>query len=477
MLESTPRHDPPVHATGMIYYSSYGKHDEEVATVEFLYTVQQGRLIREKGSSTVTLDCNSWIFAHEIEPQPEKRGSTSEYEPVTDRVQLTTELNQLTTEQTQPTTEHIQPSTERTQPSTEHTAPTTERNQPDTTKSVQNVQNVYSPTTTPSSDPTRGRPFRIEQYVEQRSVNGTIQCDVHGRVALLETRNELLIVLGTKWPIVPRLSCLRAEWIYSNQIRVSVGCTLRAFQFIANFVHSRVTESASFCIPPLQQLHRCSRAIDQAHIYLHKLEDLCDVLDIRDGRDFELLLQQRTKTSNGTVVMLMGSAGMTQAMVDDVEREVCRVVVGTSVLPKTLPPTKGKLVRSGTVDSDSNSPVHEHWKHHYVFEQPKTGWDDGMGCYTSEWRMVDMAVCNSPPFNVDAGEDELNKATKNCIQLTWKPAETPSGRKWSSDALHNGVEVLGFMTLSLPAVACTGTHTTTSLSVLMDNRPPRPFFQ
>jgi len=41
----------------------------------------------------------------------------------------------------------------------------------------------------------------------------------------------------------------------------------------------------------------------------------------------------------------------------------------------------------------------------------------------------------------------------------WRPAENPSSRKWSTDALNIGRDKLGFLTVTLPVLACVGAHT------------------
>lgn len=395
----------PVVGWGVLEYAPNGQHRTEVSEVEFLLTPSSERVLRQRGPSTTVFESNSWVFQDED-------------------------------------VDHI-----RSIAAPQHASFTSPKQE------GRSDDRSLSPSPTHSNLPTK--PDVASFPSKERSV------------ALLDLRNELLLKLGSRWSLPRRVSALNGEGIYSHQLEVTVGCTLRSLRQIANIVRTRVTGGRSLSVPSFEDLVRCSLAIDAVHIYLHSLWDICEVLDIRDRRDYNEMVVKVSSGSKGKCLIIMGSAGQKEEQRDGTSCALNRLIVGSSAMP-TLP-SKLLTSTSSTISCASPPPSRVYGPHNVVIQQQRNGWDEGLRCYTSKWETVTLEEQDSMPYDMEVGDSTIHEATRHCFQFHWKPADTPSPRRWSKDALNNGDEVLGYLSLSLPTVACVGAHTVRGVKNALNN--------
>ena len=439
VLDADSHFAPPVVATGVIRYEAYGRHKVEECEVEFLLTPGKDRLLRHKGTNTEDFDTNSWLYLSESFPTlkeaPEMVGRTATSDAASGCDASTVG--------------------------------------PGMTSDAAGGCDV-SPTKT--NAPVNSTDMHIVACVPSRNVGneGSVASLLPVAydelpIALLEIRNELLLKLGARWSIPRKLITMTGDGLYGYTIQASVGCTLIAFQVVAKQISVLLPNDRAVCVPSFYEAQRCSISIPEIKIYVHDLQSLCIILGINDFRDFRNMLSQDTRTSSERLLLFVGAAGQKKVRDGNGTVTVNRAVLGNSVMPRNMPTVHSRSCLSPTSGSATELGVLQ-GGHDHVFEQPHTFYDEVVKCYHSPWRKVAIPQDEYVPFdmNVDsAGDCNVDEASTQCIYLSWKPAATPSRRRWTDDALHTGREVLGFLSLNVFVVACMGTHSIRELGRLL----------
>lgn len=99
------------------------------------------------------------------------------------------------------------------------------------------------------------------------------------------------------------------------------------------------------------------------------------------------------------------------------------------------------------------------YHHHFVVEQERWKWNNVTYCYltpsTSLYpSTIHWLLCW---FERDPNQELLTEK-KNCLCLIWIPSQTALARIWTIETLNFGEEILIFLTVSVPIVACARVH-------------------
>jgi len=218
--------------------------------------------------------------------------------------------------------------------------------------------------------------------------------DYVAMIPLVEIRQELLRTVGSRWSVPRKMGKVTGEGVYCERMDVSVLCTLRTMQRIANFVRTCVNGSEAMSILSFSRISRCSLAVSSITVLVHSLRHnvtqyvICDVLRLRDESDYNGILSQSTGNEPGACVILMGSAGQARVMKEGHQRTLNLVVVESSVM-RTLPFSVAEQGHdAGSVENDGQVTLTGF--HTHVFEQQRVGVDVGVGCHTTTWSVCQV---------------------------------------------------------------------------------------
>ncbi|MEM1003272.1 MAG: hypothetical protein AAGH46_11555, partial [Bacteroidota bacterium] len=440
----------PVIGCGMIEYDAYQKHSKEICEVEFLLSSANERLVRHVRDDKANAETNSWVF---------KIQDTANFKigTVNDENRNLPSQNNFRID-VQECNIHTESSS---QSEYNHTNSLGESSgshlqiQDNTPVSNLNINLEQTQNNISKKYSAEFRLSHLEQGLSHlRNEVGFMKQEQMISAILFELRNEFLLRLGTRWPFFRQIWSSKGEGIYAQQLEVSVGCTLQSLLSIVHYIRNYVQKEDLFAVPSFDKLYNCSLTTADISIFMSNLRNVCDVLKLRDKSDYYKLLLQLSMGNQAKVLQFMGCA-MQGTGYDNVS-SVNRLFFGSSIV-------------------DPNNPIVKQ-KYDIVFEQPRRDWDDGIGTFASKWISLDVTKFHTMiTHSSSCSEGDENISSKNYFRFVWKSAETPSKRKWSADALNNSGDVLGFLTLSVPIVACIGPYTVNGLTSILQDTIPAAF--
>lgn len=396
VLESREVTRPPVVGIGVLLYTKYGNYSEESARVEFLRSNSHELLLRHYGSECTVFDSCSWFYDGDKYPLI---SSTKPSIPET--------------------------STGKHRESSDNDSADTGDSTVDPSIHITNLN---------SSPPLTQR----ESLVPMLLATSSTYANILGH-ALLEIRKELMLKIDTQWALPRHASTLAGEGYVNHGLEVTIGCSLRTAQCLAATTRNRIEGSKAVAVPDFPEVERCSLAIERIVILLFSLKEVCELLDIRDRRDYQRLLMQSRKIGRAGVLTVAGSAGRKEK---SDKSTWTRAVIGSSFM-QTVPNTNLALYDT----------------HDIICEQHKVAWDDGMRCFMSPWVLSDRNESVGAPYDLSGEGNDIVSRSERCFKLFWTPGRMPVTRNWTSDALNTGGDTLGFLTLCVPVVAFYGQHT------------------
>ena len=344
--------------------------------------------------------------------------------------------------------------------------------------SVQRNSEMEASSTTPHLSSNSGGNAELRQSISTSTPPNIIMpanVDIVGRscdmraceIIFLHLKHDMLRKMGPKWPFHRDVWSTNAEGMFPGSIQVSTACDLQSMRLMASIITNSIGEENCFAIPSFPDLPTCSLAISEISIYLRDLKSVFKILRLRDIQDYKQALYQVTRGQNGSVVQVMGCAGQEDTgTVTNVKLN--RLILGGSVL----------LRRSFRRQDDGE--MEKEWstvfsmKGNNVVQQTQDDFDIASQAFLAPWRLLSSYEVENVGFPFSMAGVNRNITDYTSFRLSWTPIPAPSSRKWSSDALNNNGEVLGYVTLTLPTVACTGSHTTNAILALLKELVDQP---